>query len=177
MLNKQRCGGLLLAAGLGLMGCDKSNDVKEEIQELEQAQQQAPQEAQELQQELEQKKQEIANLEEKLALAKQGVTDEVREEKKDVKEAMKEQAEDVRDEIQEAQGLAQEHRAESEQAAQKLQEVEGAQRVKAHVKTETNVVPGQTHTEVKTTKDSIPVVNSHVVERTTNNAAGRDGGM
>lgn len=177
MMNKRNCSGFLLAAGLGLLGCEKG-DVKEEVRELEQAQQQAPQEAKELAQRLEEKKREVAHLEEKLALAKQGVTDDVQEQQKEVKEAMKAQAKEVRDEVNEAQGLAQEHQAESAQAAQRLEQVEGARAVKAQVTTQTNVVPGQKSTEVKTTHDTIPVTNTHVVERTTGQPQmGRDGGM
>ena len=167
----------LLAAAL-VVGCDKSSDVNKEVDELKQAQNESPKVAGDLQQELDNKKAEVVQLQEKVALAKQGVTDEVIKEKEDVKEAMKNEEQEVREKIAEAQGAAKAHSDQGENAARQLQQTENAQQVKAHVKTETTVVPSQTKTEVKTEEHQVPVENSRVVERrtTTTESAGRDGG-
>jgi chromosome segregation ATPase len=169
----------LLVAALAV-GCDKGSDVNKEVEDLKQAQQESPKVAGDLQRELDDKKAEVAQLQEKVALAKQGVTDDVVKEKNDVKEAMKNEAQEVREEIAEAQGAAKAHTDQSENAARQLEQTENAQRVKAQVKTETTVVPSETKTEVRTEQHQVPVENSRVVERrttTTEAAGGRDGGM
>ena len=164
----------LLAAALAV-GCDKTGDVNKEVDELKQAQNESPKVAGDLQQQLDDKKAEVAQLQEKVALAKQGVTDDVVKEKEDVKEAMKKEEQEVREKVQEAQGAAKAHNDQGENAARQLQETENAQRVKAEVKTETTVVPSETKTEVRTEQHQVPVENSRVVERrtTTTQAAER----
>ena len=166
----------LLAAAL-VVGCDKS-DVNKEVDQLKQAQQESPKVADELQKDLDNKKAEVVQLQEKVALAKQGVTDDVIKEKNDVKEAMKNEEQQVREKIAEAQGAAKAHNDQGENAARQLEQTENAQQVKAQVKTETTVVPSETKTEIKTEEHQVPVENSRMVERRTTTAetGGRDGG-
>jgi len=170
MSNKRKEMACLLVLGLAAIGCERGDKVEKEVKELEQAQQESPKVAGDLNQQLEQAKAEVVRLEEKLALAKQGVTDDVVKERNDVKEALKNREEHVTEQVKEAEATAQAHSAEAERARQQLEKTPPAQKVKAEVKTETHALPAtQATQEVDVTKEQqvIPVERSHVVERTT----------
>ena len=164
-----------MLAALLLLGCDRG-DVNKQVEDLKQAQAESPKVASELQRELEEKKAEVVQLEEKVALAKQGVTDEVQREKHEVKEALKENEQRVREKVEEAQGAAREQTSHGENAAPQLEQTENAKRVVARVKTETRVVPTQGETEVRTETEQLPVENTRVVERRTVESTAKDAG-
>lgn len=157
--------GWLLIAGLTVWGCDRGNEVQKEVEDLKQAQHESPKVASDLQQQLDEKKAEVVKLEEKVALAKQGVTDDVEKEKGELKSAVKDNERAVREEIDQAQTAARRQQDQGAQAARQLEQTERAKRVEAEVKTETHVVPGQAETEVRKEQEVVPVTNTRVVER------------
>jgi hypothetical protein len=167
MNRKYRCSGALLAVGLGLLGCEHDSRVEHEIDDLKKAQQDSPKVAKELEEELAEAKAEVVRLEEKLALARQGVTTDVLEERKELKDALNSQTRDVKEEINEAQRAANEHNVESQVAQEQLKRAQPTEHVKAQVHTETQVTPAKTEVELKSEETSIPVQTNRVVERTT----------
>lgn len=175
MNDSRRMQGRLLIATLLLLGCNRGQDVNKEVEDLKRAQAESPKVASDLQRELDQKKAEVVKLEEKVALAKQGVTDDVEKEKNDLQHAMKREEEQVREKVQEAQGAAREQTSQSEAAARQLEQTEHAKRVRAEVKTETHEVPAQAETEVRTESKRIPVETTRVEQRTVETTV-KDGG-
>jgi gas vesicle protein len=141
---------------LGALGCEQRREVAEQMQDLKQAEERSPEVAQELRQEVEQKKQEVARLEEKLARAERGVTDEVLEERKELKEAMQRNEERVTAEVKEAQREAKQHNVQADQAKVRLEETK-APEVEARVNTETTVKPGSSDVELQRERREIAV--------------------
>ena len=90
-----------------------------------------------LEKQLDQAKAEVVNLEQKLALAKHGVTDEVIEERKDLQQALQKQGKHVREELSEAQREANELNSATEKAQTELQRVPMGERAQTQLKTET----------------------------------------
>ena len=164
-MHKQIWMGPLFASVLGVLGCDRGTRVEHEMKELQEAQQESPQVANQLQRDLEKAKSDVVRLEEKVALAKQGVTDEVVEERNDVKEALKRQEEHVREEVAEAQGAAAAHNQAAGKAVQQLEKTQPAQRVEATVKTETRNVPTGASVEVNREQQQVPIENTRVIEQ------------
>lgn len=156
-------GGGLLAAGLLLGACDKAAHIDDESKDLQEAQREAPKVASELQKELNSAKAEVIRLEQKLAMAKQGVTDEVLEERAELKEALKREGQHVREEVNEAQGAARELNADSERARQQLERTQ-PQRVEAKLNTETQVVPSTSTVQVTKEQVQVPIERTQVVE-------------
>jgi hypothetical protein len=157
----------LLAAGVSLSGCDRESKIADEVGDLREAQQNSPKVAADLEQELARAKAEVVRLEEQLALARQGVTNDVIEERKELKNALNEQQKEVKEEITEAQKAAQQHNTESEVAQQELQRTQAKEVVKAQVRTETQVTPIGKEVEIHREQTSIPIETNRVVERTT----------
>lgn len=147
-----------VAACIGALACDQQREVQQEAQDLREAQGQVGNVTAELQEDLEKAKAEVVRLEEKLALARQGVTDEVLSERRELEKSLKEQEREVEGEIQEAKREAQKHNQDSVQAARELEKTAPPARVEAKVSTETQVVERQ-RTPVQTTErqELIPV--------------------
>jgi len=156
---------VLLLVMLGTAGCNRDTEVRQEVKELEEARQESPGVAQDLRKEIQDKKAEVAQLEEKLALAERGVTDEVLEERRDLKEAVREQENEVRREVNEAQGAAQVHTAESERARVALEATKTPGRVQTEVHSGHTVVPGSTEVEVQRQQEQVPIDTTRTVER------------
>jgi ribosomal protein L29 len=155
---------LILGIGLslGAVACEEDGgDVESELQDLEEAREQAPEVSQELQQQLEESKAEVVRLEEQLALAQQGITDEVREERQDLAESLAEEQQDVRQEIGETREEAQRYNQMSDEARQALRETQGAT-VEARVDTETEVTPRQGEIESQRVETTIPLETTEV---------------
>lgn len=149
---------------LALAGCNQKDDVREEVKDLQRAQQEAPQKAQQLQQDLDQAKAHVAQLEQKLTMAKQGVTDDVLRQREDLKRAVKDDDKRVQNEVREAQGAAKMHNADVNKAQKELDQTQPAQRVETDVKTDTRVVPNQNKNEVVKDQKQVPVETTHIVE-------------
>lgn len=165
MTSKQSLAGTALAVVLSLVGCDQRGDVDKQIEDLKKAEQESPQKAQELNKELNEAKQNVVRLEEKHALAKQGVTDDVIKEKAELQKALGKEEQEVKKEVSEAQGKAHEHNTDVNAAQAELQKVQSAQQVKARVSTETQVVPNQNQMQVETRQQQIPIEQKQLVER------------
>jgi len=164
MKNHQTIGYTLLA-GLLLAGCNRRDEVKEQLHDLKQAEENSPQVAKSLEQQLASAKADVVRLEEQLALAKQGVTKDVVKERQELNEALNNQQKRVSKEVQEAQGAARAHNEDSEKAREELQRTQPVQQVEARVKTETEVVPSQApRVETTTQQATIPVETSRLVE-------------
>jgi transcription elongation GreA/GreB family factor len=163
MKSMKHWGGGLLAAGLLLGGCDRAAQVDNESKDLQQAQQEAPRVANDLQKDLDSAKAEVVRLEQKVAMAKEGVTDDVLKERDELKEALKKEDQHVRQEVNEAQGAARELNADSERAKQQLQQTQ-PQHVEARVKTETQVVPSTSTVQVTKEQVQVPIDRTQVTE-------------
>jgi chromosome segregation ATPase len=165
MWNQAKLTGVALTAALALAGCDRKDGVEHEIQDLKQAEQNTPKQAQELQQELDKAKGEVVQLEEKLALAKQGVTDEVVKERDELQRAVKDENTHVRNEIAQAQNQANELNAATQKAQAELQRVPTAERAQTQLKTETKVIPSERQVGVETQQQQVPINQQQLVER------------
>jgi len=164
-MNKQLWIGVVLGVALSSSGCERKNDVNKEVQELKEAQQQSPEVAQELKKELEQKKTEVVRLEEKLALAERGTTDDVARERGELKSAVQQQEQKVREEIKQAQAAAQVQSASAEQARQQLEATKPPGRVEAEVNTQRKIIPNETQIEMQQERQQVPVETQRMVER------------
>jgi len=128
-----------LALGLACQDRGKS-DVEEQAKELRAAQSHSPEVAKDIEGQLAKAKAEVVRLEQKLALARQGVTDDVLKERKDLQQALQNQEHRVQGEINEAKREAAQHNEDATKAAQALRDTQPAQ-VQAKVNTETQVTP------------------------------------
>jgi hypothetical protein len=156
--------GLTAVVALTLIGCNRRDDVRKEVQQLHEAEQAAPQKAEELQQQLDGAKAHVAQLEQKLTLARQGVTDEVLRARQELKSAVNRNQKEVNQEVKEAQGAANQHNADVEKAQKALEQTQPAGRVETKVKTETRVVPNQQNTDVVRERQQVPVDQTRMVE-------------
>jgi hypothetical protein len=161
----------LTVLAVGGVACNPGSDVNREAQDLKEAEQESPQVAQELRNELEKSKAQVAKLEEKLALAEQGVTDRVLEERKDLKEAVKAEEQEVNTEVKEAQGAAQRLNQDSERARTQLERTQNAQRVQAEVTTQRKAVPAGSEVEVVKEQKQVPVETTRMIEQKKNEQA------
>src|SRR5690606_13388779 len=98
------------------LGCDQQrSEVEQQTQSLKEAQGNVAEVTKKLEGELQQAKDKVVQLEQKLALARQGITDEVLEERKDLEQALKEQKQRVQTEVNEAKQAAEKSNKESSQ--------------------------------------------------------------
>lgn len=144
-------------------GCEKKTDeVSEEINELQAAKNNAPKVARDLQVELSAAKASVVRLEKELEMAKQGVTHEVREERQELERALKEQGQQVKSEINQAKTEAQRHNQLSDKAGKALEDTQPSGRVEATVKTETKIVPQPSEVQTTEVQDTIQLKNTQV---------------
>ena len=167
MNRKNSIVGALLTLGLCAGGCSSDTRVTHELKQLKQAEQDSPKVASEIQKDLDKAKAEVVRLEEELALAKQGITKDVLEERKDLKDALKAQSDDVQEEIIVAKRASREHTSQADVARNELERTMHKEHVEARVRTETQVTPVQNDVTVQKQTTTIPVENAQVVERTT----------
>jgi chromosome segregation ATPase len=158
-----------VATCIAALACDQQREVQQEAQELREAQNRVGNVTAELQADLDRAKAEVVRLEEKLAMARQGITDEVLSERKELQESLKEQEREVTGEVQEAKREAQKHNEDSAQAARELEKTAPPAKVEAKVSTETQVVE-RTRTPVQTTErqELIPVRGTSAADAGTN---------
>jgi gas vesicle protein len=164
-MKQGKLAGLALSAALALFGCDRKSDVDHEINDLKEAERNSPQKAQELEKQLDQAKGEVVSLEQKLALAKQGVTDEVVEERAELQRALKDRDKHVQNEIAEAQGEAKQLNNETQKAQAELKRIPEGNRAETQLNTETKVIPSGRQVEVETQQQQVEVPQQQVVER------------
>ena len=163
-MNRQiKCTGALWALALCLGGCESR--VEREMEDLKKAEQNSPKVAADLERDLAKAKAEVVRLEEKLALARQGITDDVKEERKELQGALRKQGQEVKEEIGEAQRAAREHSAESNVAQQQLERTRPTEQVKADVHTDVERTPVRGEVEVQQKETTITVPQTEVKER------------
>lgn len=110
-----------VAACIATLACDRQGEVQQESRDLREAQNEVGNVTAELESELDEAKAEVARLEEKLAMARQGVTDDVLSERKELKESLSEQKREVEGEIQEVKREARRLEQDTAQAARELE--------------------------------------------------------
>ncbi len=148
-----------LAASLGLsLACNRGPDIEEQTRELAEARTNTGSVAKDLEAELQKAKAEVAELEKKLALAREGITDEVLEERKELQGALESQRREVQKDVNEARRESQLLDKGTDRAMQQLQETQPPAKVDTQVKTETDVVRGaQQQVEAPTREEIVPV--------------------
>lgn len=166
-MNRKYLGcGALLAMGLSVVGCDHDTRVEREIDDLRQAQRESPDVVRELEEDLNRAKAEVVRLEEELALAKQGITRDVLEQRKELKDALDKQTEHVKEEVREAQQASRRQARTSDVAERELEKATPTAEVKAQVHTETQTTPTGDDVQVRHEQTNVPVETSRVIERT-----------
>jgi uncharacterized protein (DUF342 family) len=156
--------GAMAVLALAVLGCNRRDDVRQEVQDLHEAEQAAPKKAQELQQQLDDAKTHVAQLEQKLTLARQGVTDDVLRARQELKSAVKQDEHRVNEEVQQAQGAANQHNQDLQKAQKAREQTQPAGRVETEVKTETHVVPTDKNTGVVHERQAVPIDRTRMVE-------------
>jgi LAS superfamily LD-carboxypeptidase LdcB len=144
---------LLLAAACKTEG----SDVQQQTRELREAQNNSPKVAKDLEADLEKAKAEVVLLEKKLALARQGITDDVIAERKDLEQSLRAQDQKVRSEIDKAKRASEANSQDTAKAAQQLEQTKMPARVEAEVQSRSNVVPSATKVETTERQELIPV--------------------
>jgi hypothetical protein len=145
-----------LTAGLGLaLACEQGSTVEAETRDLAEAQKNTSNVAKDLEVQLEKAKAEVVELEKKLALAREGITDDVLEERKELQRALDAQRRELQEDISETQREAQALNQNTERAIQQLQQTQPPAHVDSTVKTETDVVPSTQPPIESTTRDEV----------------------
>lgn len=157
--------GAVAVFALAMLGCNRRADVREQVKELHQAEQAAPEKAQQLQHQLDGAKAQVAQLEQKLALAKQGVTDDVLRERQELKSALRQDERDVNAQVRQAQGSANRHNTDVENAEKALERTQPPGRVETQVRTQTKVTPAEQNTDVVRERQEVPVDQARMVEQ------------
>ena len=102
--------------------CDHDTEVQRQTRELERAQKEVPEVTAQLEKDLTRTRGEVVQLEAKLALAQQGLTEDVIENQRELEQALKDQQQQVRTELGEAQREAEIHDRDTAAALKQLQQ-------------------------------------------------------
>lgn len=147
-----------LSVSLGLaVACEQGSNVEAETRDLAEAQKNTGNVAKDLEGQLQKAKAEVVELEKKLALAREGITDDVLEERKELQNALDSQRRELQEDISQAQREAQALNKDADRAIQQLQQTQPPAHVDAQLKTETDVVPGSQTVESTTKDEVVPV--------------------
>lgn len=112
--------GMLTACVALAFGCDTQTEVQRQTRDLQEAQKNVAKETQDLEAQLERAKADVIRLEQKVALARQGLTDDVLENQKELQQALQAQEKRVAEEVGEAKREAQIHSRDTEAALKQL---------------------------------------------------------
>jgi len=112
--------GTLTACVALAFGCDGQTEVQRQTRDLQEAQKNVAKVTQKLEGQLEQAKADVARLEQKVALARQGLTDDVLENQKELQAALQEQEHRVENELGQAKREAQIHSRDTEAALRQI---------------------------------------------------------
>lgn len=123
------------------LGCDRRSNVEQETRELREAQNQSPEVTKQIQTDLDKAKAEVVRLEKKLALARQGITDDVIRERQDVERALQEQERRVQGQVNEAKREAERNNRDIANATQPLEQTRPPAAVTAEVQSRSSVQP------------------------------------
>lgn len=148
----------IVVSGMALGACDRQrDDVKEKVQDLRAARANTGKVTSDLQQQLDHAKAEVMRLEKEVALAKQGLTPEVRERQQELQGALQRQDKNVQREIDDVQKVAGTHNAEVDEAVKELESLPEPAKVEGHVDSGAQVVPGESKVEIKEDKVNVPI--------------------
>lgn len=146
------------AACLALaFGCDEQTEVQRQTRDLQEAQKNIGKVTQELESELEKSKADVIRLEQKLAMARQGITDDVLENQKELQEALKAQEQKVQSELGEAKREAQIHNRDTEAALKQLGQATAPPAEEVAPPVEGAPQPPVTPTDMPSRDDMVPV--------------------
>jgi TolA-binding protein len=112
----------LTACVASALACDEQTEVQRQTRDLQEAQKNVGTVTQQLESQLAEAKTDVARLEQKVALARQGLTDDVLENQKELQAALKAQEGKVQTELGEAKREAQIHNRDSEAALKQLEQ-------------------------------------------------------
>jgi hypothetical protein len=150
---------------LGMVACQDrgKSDVERQQKQLSEAQSRAPQVAKDTEAQLAKAKAEVARLEQKLALARQGITDDVLNKRKELQQALEEQQHRVQGDVDQAKREAAQHNEDTMKATQALQATKPP-RVQTKVNTETRVTPAPTTPPQTTEREEVIRVRGQAVD-------------
>lgn len=148
-----------LAVSLGLsLACNQRPDIEAETRDLAEARNNTGNVVKDLETRLDKAKAEVVELEKKLALAREGVTDDVIKERAELEGALNAQRQEVQKDINEARRESEVLNKNSDRAMQQLEETQPPAQVDARLKTETDVVRGtQQQVEAPARNEIVPV--------------------
>jgi hypothetical protein len=152
--SKVGCAAACLAFALA---CNTQREVEKQTQNLREAEANTGNITKRLEAELAEAKGEVARLENKVALARRGITDEVLSARKDLEQSLGEQQKRVEGEVKEAQSQAQQHNQDTQKAVQELERTQPPARVESEVVTQTEVTPQSRQVETVERQELIPV--------------------
>lgn len=148
-----------LATSLGLsLACNSGSNIESQTRDLAEAQNNTGNVAKDLEARLQEAKAEVIELEKKLALAREGITDDVLKERTELQGALDSQRKEVQEEVNEARREAQILNKETDRATQQLKQTQPSVQVDTKLKTETDVVRGtEQQVEAPARNELIPV--------------------
>ena len=148
-----------LAASLGLgLACNKGSNIESETRDLVEAQKNSVNVAKDHEERMQKAKAEVVELEKKLALAREGITDDVLMERTELQGALDDKRREVQKDINEARREAQVLNKDTDRATQHLQQTQPPAQVDTRLKTETDVVRGaQQQVESPPRNEIVPV--------------------
>jgi hypothetical protein len=139
------------------LACNTQREVERETQNLREAEANTGNVTKQLEAELAEAKGEVARLENKVTLARRGITDEVLSARKGLEQSLSEQQKRVEGEVKEAQSQAQQHNQDTQKAEQELERTQPPARVESEVVTQTEVTPQTRQVETVERQEVIPV--------------------
>jgi hypothetical protein len=139
------------------LACNTQREVEKQTQNLREAEANTGNVTKQLEAELAEAKGEVARLENKVTLARRGITDEVLAARKDLEQSLGEQQKRVEGEVKEAQSQAQQHNQDTQRAARELERTQPPARVESEVVTQTEVTPQTRQVETVERQEVIPV--------------------
>lgn len=145
-----------LSASLGLaLACEKGSNVEAETRDLAEAQKNTGNVAQDLEAQLEKARAEVVELEKKLGLAREGITDDVLQQRAELQQALDSQRRELQEDINEAQREAQALNKDTDRAIQQLQQTQA--QVDNRLDTEANIPPVEQPLDSPTREEIAPV--------------------
>jgi hypothetical protein len=112
----------VMASIAWMAACEQQTEVQRETRDLQEAQKDVGKVTQQLESDLAKSREDVARLEQKVAMARQGLTDDVLQNQKELQKALQAQEHNVKTEIGQAQHEAEIHRRDTEAALKTLAE-------------------------------------------------------
>lgn len=157
---------LVIGAALAI-GCERDDEGSETevsgaVEDLREARRAVPGEVREIEEDLTEARARVAHLEEQLALARRGVTDDVRREQRELQAELNEQETEISRDVREAQRRASQHNREAELAQRELAQGEQPTEVEGYVESGARVSTDQPTVQTRRTEQQIEVERTEV---------------